>query len=256
MSLRARTRVAGGFIAYVVLVAFVWEAAVRILGVPAYIIETPTRIARAFVEQGGLLLSHSWITLYETVGGFLLGAFFGLAGAVVIALSSTLRTVLMPTIVGFQSIPKVAIAPLFAVWFGIGLTSKIILVISVTFFPVLMSTLTGLTTVDADMIDLVRGMRGTSRQLLFKIRLPYAVPHVFSGMKIAVPLAMVGAIVAEFIAAQRGLGNLILTTSQSLNMALNFAALIAITIWSSLLFQAVVVAERLVLRRMHTSPAG
>ena len=256
MSLRARARVAGGFIAYVALIAFVWEAAVRMLGVPAYIIETPSRIARAFVEQGGVLLSHSWITLYETVGGFLLGTLFGLAGAVAIALSSTLRTVLMPTIVGFQSIPKVAIAPLFAVWFGIGLTSKIILVISVTFFPVLMSTLTGLTTVDADMIDLVRGMRGTSRQLLFKIRLPYSVPHMFSGMKIAVPLAMVGAIVAEFIAAQHGLGNLILTTSQSLNMALNFAALIVITTWSCLLFQAVVVAERLVLGRMHTRPVG
>ena len=256
MNLRAQTRMVGGFIAYVALVALVWEVSVRILAVPAYIIETPSRIARAFVEQGGLLLSHSWITLYETVGGFLLGTLFGLAGAVAIALSSTLRTVLMPTIVGFQSIPKVAIAPLFAVWFGIGLTSKIILVISVTFFPVLMSTLTGLTTVDADMIDLVRGMRGTSRQLLFKIRLPHAIPHMFSGMKIAVPLAMVGAIVAEFIAAQRGLGNLILTTSQSLNMALNFAALIAITILSCLLFQAIVVAERVVLRRMHTSAVG
>lgn len=242
--------------AYAAVIVLAWEVAVRAARVPHYILPAPSSVGRELVSEPLLLLSHAWVTLYEMVAGFLLGTLFGVALAVIIAFSPLARTLLMPTVIAIQSVPKVAVAPLFVVWFGLGLASKLVLVVTVAFFPVLMNTLAGLTSVDADMIDLVRGMGGSKRQMLFKIRIPYAVPYVFGGMKIAVPLAMIGAIVGEFIASERGLGNLILSTSQNLRTSLNFASLILISAVSSAMYQAVDLSEKLVLRWMPQGPKG
>ena len=241
---------------YVVAVCVVWESAVRLMHVPHYILPAPSEIAAEFVAQPGLLLDSAWTTLYETIGGFALGTLLGVALAFLIAFSAIAEAIVMPTVFAIQSVPKVAVAPLFIVWFGLGLTAKLVLVSTTAFFPVLLSTLAGLTSVDADMIDLIRGMNGTRLQAFLKVRVPFSIPYIFNGMKIAVPLAMIGAIVAEFISSERGLGNLILVSSQNMRISLNFASLVVIALLSSLIFQAVVLAEGVVLRFMPSSPKG
>lgn len=241
---------------YTLTVVVVWEVTVRVSRMPHYILPPPSDIATEFVTSPRLILTSAWVTLYEMLGGFALGSLLGIGLALLIAFSPLAEAIVMPTVIAIQSVPKVAVAPLFVVWFGLGLASKLILVVTTTFFPVLMSTLTGLTSVDADMVDLIRGMKGSKLQIFFKVRVPFSLPYIFSGMKIAVPLAMIGAIVAEFIASERGLGNLILLTSQNLRMPLNFASLIVVSLLSSLVFQAVVAAERLVLRWLPPAPRG
>jgi len=239
---------------YAVGVCALWELAVRLTHVPRYIIPTPSEIASEFATHPVLLLNSAWVTFGETITGFALGTLVGVTLALLIASSPAAEAVIMPTVLTIQSVPKVAVAPLFLVWFGLGFTSKLVLVSTTAFFPVLLSTLAGLTGVEADMIDLIRGMNGTRFHVFRKVRVPFSIPYIFNGMKIAVPLAMIGAVVAEFISSERGLGNLILLTSQNLQTSLNFASLVVIALLSTLIFKLVVYAECIVLHFMPTSP--
>jgi len=176
--------------------------------------------------------------------------------AVLLAYSALAKLTLFPTAVAFESVPKVALAPLVVVWFGLGLQSKVATVVMICFFPIFMSTYRGLTSVDPDYLDLIKGLGGTKRQLFLKVRLPWAIPYAFTGLRIAVPLAMVGAVIGEFIAAQSGLGFIILSTSQNLETALTVAAIALVTVWSTILFQVVVAAERTLLRLFPAAPVG
>jgi NitT/TauT family transport system permease protein len=239
---------------YAAIICAAWEIAVRLTHIPRYIIPTPTEIASQFVAHPLLLLYSAWVTFSETIAGFALGTMVGITLALLIASSPLAEAVIMPTVLTIQSVPKVAVAPLFLVWFGLGFTSKLVLVTTTAFFPVLLSTLAGLTGVDADMIDLIRGMNGTRFQVFRKVRVPFSVPYIFNGMKIAVPLAMIGAVVGEFISSERGLGNLILLTSQNLQTSLNFASLVVIALLSTIIFKLVVLAERIFLHFVPTSP--
>jgi NitT/TauT family transport system permease protein len=241
-------------VSYTIALLVVWEGAVRVLHIPSYILPSPGEIASEFVANPILLLESAWVTFYETIAGFALGTLVGIALALLIASSQIAEALVMPTVLALQSVPKVAVAPLFLVWFGLGLASKLVLISTTAFFPVLLSTLSGLTSVEAEMIDLIRGMNGTKFQVFRKVRVPFSIPYIFNGMKIAVPLAMIGAVVAEFISSERGLGNLILISGQNMRTSLNFASLVAITLLSSLIFELVVVGERIVLRFMPTMP--
>lgn len=239
---------------YAAGICAIWETAVKLTHIPRYIIPPPTEIASQFVAHPLLLLNSAWVTFSETIAGFALGTMVGITLALLIASSPLAEAIIMPTVLTIQSVPKVAVAPLFLVWFGLGFTSKLVLVTTTAFFPVLLSTLAGLTGVDAEMIDLIRGMNGTRFQVFRKVRVPFSVPHIFNGMKIAVPLAMIGAVVAEFISSERGLGNLILLTSQNLQTSLNFASLVVIALLSTIIFKLVVFAERIFLHFVPTSP--
>jgi NitT/TauT family transport system permease protein len=213
-------------------------------------------VFRELVTRFPVLISNSWITVYESLVGLAIGLVLGVVVAVLLAYSLLARLTLFPTAVAFESVPKVALAPLVVVWFGLGLQSKIATVVMICFFPIFMSTYRGLTNVDSDYLDLIKGLGGSKSQLFLKVRLPWAIPYAFTGLRIAVPLAMVGAVIGEFIAAQHGLGYIILSTSQNLETALTVAAIVLVTIWSTVLFQLVVAAERMLLRLFPAVPGG
>jgi NitT/TauT family transport system permease protein len=147
-------------------------------------------------------------------------------------------------LVAFQAVPKVAIAPVLTVWFGIGLMPKFVMAFFIAFFPVVVNTLSGLTDVPMNMVELGQVMRASRMQVFWKIRAPHALPYIFDGAKIALPLAIIGAIIGEFVGAEYGLGNVILITSSQLNLALLFAALVILTVLSLILFALLVWAEK------------
>jgi NitT/TauT family transport system permease protein len=222
-----------------------WEVLVRALAIPDYLLPGPWAVFEAAVGRMGALASNTLVTVQEILVGFVLGAGLGLALAVAISLFALLGTVLLPTMVALQSVPKVALAPLMVVWLGIGMAPRIAMAALFCFFPVLINTLAGLTKVEPAMVELAKVLRATPWRRFRKIALPHALPYLFDGMKIAIPLAVVGAIVGEFTSGERGLGNLILVASSQVNTSLIFAGLFAITVVALILFEAIRILERI-----------
>jgi NitT/TauT family transport system permease protein len=208
----------------------VWEGFVRVFDVQPIILPAPSAVALAFYEgvRSGALPRHLTVTLYETVAGFALGAIFGLVLGALIAQSRLLERVVYPYIVAFQTLPKVAIAPLMVVWFGYGLTSKIVITATIAFFPVLANTIAGLRAVPSEQLELMTAFLASRRQILFKLRLPLALPYILVGLDVAAVLAVIGAIVGEFVGAREGLGFLILQKNFVLDTASVFAILIVL----------------------------
>ena len=174
-------------------------------------ISSPSRVFSFLwqVVRDGSIFPHLAVTLYETVTGFLIGAVTGIGFGLLLAPRETLAQVLDPYIVAFNGIPRIALAPLFIIWFGIGPNSKVVLVATVVFFLTFFNTYSGVKGVDIELRNILRIMGATQRQILFKVTIPATVPWVTTGLKISVPYALVGAIVGEFIAASKGLGYLI-----------------------------------------------
>ncbi|WP_181410790.1 ABC transporter permease [Nocardioides humi] len=236
-------------VGYFALVMTVWESAVRLLHVAPLVLPAPSAVARALADNAQLLLHHSRVTVVEAmIGlGIALVAAVLLAGAS--AASPLVHRMLYPSIVVFEAAPKVALAPLLVIWFGLGLSSKVATVAIMCFFAIYVATFRGLNSVDGDQMDLVRSLRATRREVFLRVRLPVAVPHFFTGLKIAVPGAMIGAVVGEFVTAQAGLGYLVLQFSQYLDTTRTLAAIAVVTLWSGLLYRLVVAAESAALRR-------
>jgi NitT/TauT family transport system permease protein len=233
--------------AYTVCMLAGWEILVRGLAIPDYLLPGPWAVFQVGAGRFGLLASHALVTVQEIVLGFALGAGLGAALAVIVSLVAVLRMVLLPTLVALQSIPKVALAPLMVVWLGIGAAPIVAMAALFSFFPVFINTLSGLTKVEPAMVELAQVLRATPWRRFRKIALPHSLPFLFDGMKIAMPLSIVGAVVGEFTSGGRGLGNLILVASSQVNTPLIFASLVAITVVALLLFGAVQVLERLVI---------
>ena len=227
-----------------VLVA--WEIAVAALRVKAVLLPRPTVIARALWTQGPLILEHMWPTLYQIVLGFLFSVAGGVLVAVLITYSSIVRRGFYPLIVVSQIVPKVAVAPLFVVWFGIGDLSRLLLAFLIAFFPIVINTATGLTSVDEDFVRMGRAYMGSRWHLFAKIRLPHALPLIFGGMKISITLAVIGVVVAEFVAAQRGIGYLIVMANGLLDTPLMMAAIVALSAMGLGLYGLVAALERVV----------
>lgn len=229
----------------VALLAF-WELASGRL-VPAYLISSPSKVAVTFWEwvMDGRLFYHAGITALEAVLGFLLGAFAGMTAGVILGRAKGLADLLNPFIVAFYSIPKVALAPLFIIWFGIGIEMKVLLTATIVFFLVFLNTFTGVRGVSQELVSILRLMGANERHVLRKVVLPSAIVWVFTGLRLSVPYAMIGAIVGEMIAANRGLGYLLSHSSSQFNTAGVFAALVAIIAMSAMLNGAVsYVAEK------------
>ncbi len=221
-----------------------WEVGVYISQIPGYILPPPSEIFSALIKYHSLLLINAKFTLYETIGGFLLGVATGILLGTAIVYSRFLRNGLYPLIIGFQSVPKVAIAPLLIIWFGYGLISKVVMSFLIAFFPIIVSTISGLSDVDPNLIELLRSLSSSERQVFTKIRVPHSLPFIFDGFKISLPLAVIGAIVGEFVGANVGLGNLILAAGSSLNTPLTFATLLVVTLLSVGLFGIIVMIEK------------
>jgi NitT/TauT family transport system permease protein len=217
-----------------VFVVFVglWEWAVRRLGVPPFIAPAPSAVAASLV--GGLTsrlyLEHFWVTLYETLLGFVIAAVAGVVLGAVIAQFRLVEQTMYPYLVALQTLPKIAIAPLIIVWFGFGISSKVIIAAMVGFFPVLVNVIVGLKTVDQAKLDLMRSLGATRWQTFRLVKFPNALPFVFAGLDIAIVFSVLGAIVGEFVGAQRGLGTLILQFNFGLDIAGVFAVMILLSV--------------------------
>ncbi|MBI1737342.1 MAG: ABC transporter permease [Candidatus Rokubacteria bacterium] len=216
-----------------VFVAFVlaWEWVVHAWQVPPFILPAPTDIGRALAGglSSRLFVEHFMITLYETLAGFVIAAIAGIAIGAVIAQFRVVEKTFYPYLVALQTLPKIAVAPLVIVWFGFGISSKIVIAAMVAFFPVLVNVIVGLKTVDQSKLDLMRSLNATRWQTFRMVKFPNALPFVFAGLDIAIVFSVLGAIVGEFVGAQKGLGNLILQYNFSLDIAGVFAVLILLS---------------------------
>jgi NitT/TauT family transport system permease protein len=229
-----------------VAILVAWEAAVRVLHVKAVLLPRPSLIARVLWERGPLILEHLWPTFYQVVLGFLLSVVGGVIVAVLITYSSIVRKGFYPLIVVSQIVPKVAVAPLLIVWFGLGDVSRLLLAFLIAFFPIVINTASGLTSVDDDFVRMARAYMGDRGQIFTKIRLPHALPLIFAGMKISITLAVIGVVVAEFVASQRGIGFLIVMANGLLDTPLMMAAITALSAMGLALYGLIALLERVV----------
>lgn len=233
-----------------------WEVVVTALRVKAVLLPPPSAIAEVLWTRGPLILEHMWPTFYQIVLGFLLSVAGGIAVAVLITYSSIVQKGFYPLIVVSQIVPKVAVAPLFVVWFGLGDTSRLLLAFLIAFFPIVINTAAGLTSVEEDIVRMARAYMGGRWQIFTKIRLPHALPLIFGGMKISITLAVIGVVVAEFVAAQRGIGYLIVMANGLLDTPLMMAAIAALSAMGLALYGTVAALERMVVYwNVPTEPA-
>lgn len=244
---RARTLVLPVVAAAIVIGC--WEAVVRIKHIPNTLLPAPSAVAYRLMETLPFLLGQAVPTTIETIASFLISMVLGIFIAVLICKSRLIRDALYPNIVLFQLIPKIALAPLFIVWLGIGSTSRITFAVFISFFPVVVATLTGLMSVDRDLLRLCKAVGADESRIYAKVRFPAAVPHVFAGLKIAITFAMIGVIVGEFITAQAGLGYMILFAASQAEMTLIFASIVVLCVIGLILYGLIVMAEALALRR-------
>lgn len=224
----ARVAEALGYLAGLLIL---WEGVVYVFAVPAYVFPSPRAVALAlwYGVSSGTYLYHLGVTLFEVFVGFFAGASVGLLLGIGMVTVPFLNRVLYPYVIGIQTVPKVAIAPLMIVWFGFGVQSKIILVGMACMFPVLVNTIAGLKSTESDRLSLVRAMCGSRLQVLRYVQLPSALPYIFAGLNTAVVLAIIGAIVGEFVGARVGIGVLILQANFALDLASVFALLVVLS---------------------------
>jgi NitT/TauT family transport system permease protein len=228
------------------LVGLWWGAAIQ-FGWDKFIVPTPGDVWSELVQHRALLPAHFMTTLGETLGGFALAIAIGVPAAILIAYSALLSAMINPVLVAFNSIPKIAIAPIFVIWMGFGASPKIAMVVLLCFFPIVLSTATGLKSTAAEFLDLVRSLSRSPVQIFLRVRLPAALPHIFVGLKLAITLAVIGAVVGEFVGATHGLGYVIVASGQNANTALAFAAMAILGLMSMALFYAIAAVERLVI---------
>ena len=215
----------------VVLVLLVWEGLVRAFHIPAFVLPPPSAILAA-LQQGiasGILLDNLWITCLETLLGFLAGSALALVLGAVIALSRNADFFLYPYVVMFQALPKVALAPIIVVWFGLGLTSKVVNAALIAFLPLMINTISGLRAADGDRINLMRSLNASRLQVFWMLQLPSALPFIMAGLEIALIFSLIGAIVAEFVGAESGLGMLIQSMNLSMDVAGQFSVLLVLS---------------------------
>ena len=222
-----------------VLAAFllVWEVLVRLLSVPTFLVPTPTAVARAlyvgFVVNptgSGSYMAASISTYTASLLAFAIASVLGVGVALLLSQSPTVEQVVMPYIVGFQTLPRIAIAPLFIIWFGQGIVAKTILAAVVAFFPVLVNSLVGLTAVPRNRLELMRSLKASRWQTFWKVQLPGSLPYVFAGLDVALVFSILGALVAEFVGGQEGLGVLILQAHFTLDVAGVFAVFVVLVV--------------------------
>jgi NitT/TauT family transport system permease protein len=228
---------------FALLVTVAWEILCRVTRISSALLPPPSAVWMVLSENYGILFEHAWPTTIETVVSFGLATLLGVALAVAITFSAWVREALYPNIVMFQLIPKIALAPLFIVWLGVGSKSCIVVAVFIAFFPVVVSTATGLVSAKPEVLLLCRSLTASEWQMFRLARFPYAMPFVFAGMKVGVTMAMIGVIVGEFITAQAGLGYIIMFASSAGETATVLAAIVLLCVIGLVLFGLVAIAE-------------
>jgi NitT/TauT family transport system permease protein len=221
-----------------------WEAAIHLFNVEVFVVPAPSAIALALAQNASLLAQATLVTAEEVLVGFILATLVGAALALLIVRYSLLGRALYPIIVLFQTVPKVALAPIFILWFGYDLSPKVLLIVVIAFFPVTLDMLAGLQSVEPGLIALMRSVGAKDNDILIRVRIPNALPHLMAGMKIAITLSVIGAIVGEFAGASAGLGYMIQFASTQLDTPLVFAALIVISVVGVVFYYLIELLER------------
>jgi NitT/TauT family transport system permease protein len=237
------------------IVLLMWEFGVRLAGVPEVILPSPSAIAKVLFSKHEILLRHSRPTILESAGGFALASILGVGLAILLSYSRVAREALYPNLVFFQLIPKIALAPLFIIWFGIGSESRLAFAVFISFFPIVIATIAGFASVDTNMVRLCRSLTATEWQIFTSVKFPAALPYIFSGMKVAMTMAIIGVIIGEFITAQQGLGYLIVFATARADTVVGMAA-IAMLCAGGLLLYGLVAAAEAVANRYYGVPRG
>lgn len=228
-----------------------WEVYCRVAGVSALVVPLPSAVLRTLWDglAGGYLLPHLWVTTAEMAMGLAAGCTVGFLAGVLLAEVPVLRRLFYPYILASQVVPKLALGPLFIVWFGFGMTSTVVITALICFFPLLENTMTGLQQVDPNKRELFRMLRATRLQTLLRLKIPSGLPVILAGLRVAVVLALVGAVVGEFIGGRQGLGASIIAAQGMMDSTMMFALFIVITLLGMIVYQAAAGLERWLLRR-------
>jgi NitT/TauT family transport system permease protein len=248
MSGETAGRLALAILAHVALI-LVWYLFVTLGQVPSYVMPSPLATLATLGGAGYAWVANTLVTASEIFGGYFLAVAVGVAVAIIFSWSSAAEAAAMPLVVSLNMIPKVALGPLFIVWFSYGIFPNTIIAFSISFFPILLNTLRGFREVEPELLDLVRSLRSSKWQTFSKIQLPSALPYIFSGMKVGAVLAVAGAVVGEFLGSSRGLGYLMLQVQVTLDTAAMFMAVILITVIGVALYGMVLGLERLAVVR-------
>jgi len=227
-----------------VAIGVFWEAAVSIWHIPSYILPPPSRIILVIGERWNLLLANSVVTLAEVTMGFVVALIGGVALALAIHSSRIVERTTLPLVIASQTIPVFAIAPLLILWFGYGMGSKVVMAAIIVFFPIVINTVDGLRAADPDTISLLKVLEATPRQIMLKVRIPQALPFVFSGLKIGVAVSVIGAVIGEWVGAREGLGYLMIHANAQLQVDLVFAAIFCLSVMGVTLYTLIGLLER------------
>ena len=231
-------------VAILLIVVGVWEGVVCIFEMPRYILPAPSKIMITLFAEHAQLLKHTLVTLQEMLLGFLLAISIGVPLAVLMFEYPALEKAFYPYVIGSQTVPVFAIAPLLVLWFGFGIASKVIMAALIVFFAIVLNTLDGLKSTDPDTVNLFRILRATRWQILWKVRIPSALPFIFSGAKIGISISTIGAVIGEWVGAKAGLGYLMLYANGTLQVSLVFAAIFCLTLLGLGLFGLMTLLER------------
>jgi NitT/TauT family transport system permease protein len=249
--LRAR----GGALLIFALLFVAWEIAVRVTGVKEYLLPAPSRVWTEFWKRHDLVAEAAWVTSKEILAGYALAVLVSIPLALAVAHSRFMEQAVYPVIVFLQIVPKIAIAPLFIIWFGFGFMPKLLLVFLLSFFPIVVSSIAGFKSADRDVLDFARTTGAGGLKLFLKISLPQALPHIFTGLKVGAALAATAAVVAEFVASDKGLGYLLLQYNGQLDTPMVFAIIVLLSLIGVAVYYAVEIVERLAIP-WHVSQQG
>lgn len=218
-----------------------WELLPRLFNIPSLLLPPPSSIFRSLwvLYDRGLLVGNFVVTLIEAMGGFAIGSLLGVVFAFLVTRSTLLERMLLPYLIGLQALPKVALAPLVVVWIGIGIESKIAIAAIISFFPVLINAIVGFSTVESEKIDLMRSLCASAWQQFTIVIFPNSLPFIFAGLNVAIVLSITGALVGEFIGADRGLGNLLLQLNFNMDISGMFAVLVVLALLGIILYALV-----------------
>lgn len=225
----------------------VWEYAVNIFGIKEYLLPPPTRIWSDFLKRYPTVMAGAWVTTQEIIGGYLLAVVISIPLALAVVRWRFVEESVYPLVVFLQIIPKIAIAPLFIIWFGFGFFPKLLIVFLLCFFPIVVASVAGFKSVDPDVMDFARSTGASGMKLFLKIRLPQALPEIFTGLKVGAALSATAAVVAEFVASDRGLGYLLQQYNGNLETPMVFAIIVLLSIIGLAIYYVVELLERLVI---------
>jgi NitT/TauT family transport system permease protein len=231
----------------IAIILLIWQFYTYFFDINRIVLPSPLDILGASIANWAVLLRECWPTFLESVLGFALAVAIGIPFAVCVANSRILNLTLYPIMIAMQSVPKVAVAPIILVWFGLGMQSKLVIAFLVAFFPIVVDTAAGMRATSEGLLELARSLRASPLQIFIKVQFPSALPFIFAGSKVAVTLAVIGAVIGEFVGSVGGLGNLLLTANSQLDSPLAWAALVWLSVLGILLFASVVLAERIVM---------